>query len=124
MNAADRRSVYFVTMSSRRRACSLLWLTLEGAGHSTFGGAEIVFNKSELVVFCETQLQFAVFVEHFSAPSTLPSASPPTSPLYPAPAFALVKTKTYSRAGTDVTVPLKAAMYFAFFLPAASSVGV
>ena len=47
------------------------------------------------------------------APNTLLSAFPSPSPLFLVRSFASVKTKTYSRAGTNVTVLLKAAMYFA-----------
>lgn len=46
----------------------------------------------------------------------------PRSPLFPALAFALVRTKTYSRAGINATVLPRADVYFAFFLSAAISV--
>ena len=44
-------------------------------------------------------------------------------PLFPVLAFAFVKTKTYSRAGIDATMQLRAAMYLAFCSSGASSVG-
>ena len=40
---------------------------LERIGHVTFGGAKESVQKSELVVFCQTQQLFAVFVELDSA---------------------------------------------------------
>ena len=56
-------------------------------------------------------------------PNTLLSASPPPSLFLPVLAFASVQTKTYSRAGTDATVLLRAAMHFGFYPSSASSVG-
>ena len=37
--------------------------TLERIGHATFGGAKKSVQKSEFIVFCETQQWFAVFIE-------------------------------------------------------------
>ena len=91
---------------------------LERIGHATFGGAKESVQKSELVVF------FSLSLSRSYAPNTLLSASsPPPSPLFLVLALASVKTKTYSRAGTDATVQLRAAMYLAFCPSGASSVG-
>ena len=98
---------------------------LERIGHATFGGAKESVQKSELVVSAKpsSSLPFSLGLSRPYAPDTLLSASPPPSPLFPVLAFASVKTKTYSRAGTNATVHLRAAMYLAFIPSGASSVG-
>ena len=128
INAADESAVRLLCQNIIQTCLSLATVgALERIGHATFGDAKESVQKSELVVFCETQqsssLPFSLSLSRPYAPNTLPSVFLPPSPLFPALAFASVKTKTYSRAGSDATVQFRAAMYLAFCLSGAPSVG-
>ena len=93
----------------------------------TRGGVKKVFKRASLLPSAKpsSSLQFSLSPSRPYAPNTLLSASPPPSPVFPVPAFASVKTKTYLRAGTDATVLLRATSYhfFAFCPSDASHVG-
>ena len=63
INAADESAVRLLC----RNIIQTCWFlaavgALECVGHATFGGAKESVQKSELVVFCETQQQSAVVV--------------------------------------------------------------
>ena len=84
-----------------------------------------MFRRASLLPSAKpsSSLPFSLSVSRPYAPNTLLSPYPPPSPLFPVLAFASVKTKTYSRAGTDATVQLRTAIYLAFCPSGASSVG-
>ena len=57
MNAADQSAVSLLRQDIVQTYLSLAAVdAVEGVGHETFGCATIVFHKSKLVVFCETQM--------------------------------------------------------------------
>ena len=84
-----------------------------------------VFRRASMMSSAKPSSSLPVYLSMSRpyAPNTLRSASPPPSSLFPGLASASVKMKTYSRAGTDATVQLRAAMYLAFCPSGASSVG-
>ena len=56
MNAADESAVCLLCQDIIQTCLSLAAVgALERVGHATFEGAKESFQKSELVVFCETQ---------------------------------------------------------------------
>ena len=56
MNAADESAVRLLCQDIIQTCLSIAAVgALERIGHATFGGAKESVQKSELVVFCETQ---------------------------------------------------------------------
>ena len=84
-----------------------------------------MFRRASLLSSAKpsSSLPFSLSFSWPYAPNTLLSVSPPPSHVFPVLAFASVKTKTYSRAGTDATMQFRAAMYLAFWTSGAFSVG-
>ena len=84
-----------------------------------------VCRRASLLFSAElsSSLPFSLSTSPPYVAKTLLSASLPPSLIFPVLAFASVKTKTYSRAGTDAKVLLKDAMYLAFCSSTASLVG-
>ena len=70
-----------------------------------------VFRRARLLSYAKpsSSLPFSLSTSRPSALNIFMSACPPPSPLFPVLAFPSVKTKTYSRAGTDATMQLRAA---------------
>ena len=89
-----------------------------------FGATKESVHKSDLVVFCETQQKFSVFIDHVSAICAQHLVACFLAPLasLPCSGVCVFKTKT-TQAGTDATVLLRAAMYLAFCPSGASSGG-
>ena len=68
INAADESAVRLLCQNLIQTYLSLAAVgALERIGHTTFGDAKDSVHKSEFVVFCETQQEFAIFVEILSA---------------------------------------------------------
>ena len=68
IDAADDSAVHLLCQDVIETCLSLVAVgALKRIGHATFRGAKESVQKSELVVFCETQQYFAVFVELVSA---------------------------------------------------------
>ena len=68
MNAADQSTVRLLGQNIVQTCLTLAAVGALGCvGHATFGRAKQSVQKSELVVFRETQQKFDVFVEHVSA---------------------------------------------------------
>ena len=92
MQRTSRRFACFVRIKSKRSCLSLAAVgAVERVGYAAFEGTKKSVQKSEPVVFCETQ-QFAVLVEHVSAICAQHLAVcfpfPPPSPPFPVLAFA------------------------------------
>ena len=89
------------------------------------GAQKKMFKRASLLSYAKpsNSLPFLLSMSRPYAPNTLLPASPPSSLFFPLLAFAFVKMKTYSRAGTDATVLLRVGIYLTFCASGASLVG-